>query len=171
MVVTCRRMRQTEVCRTMKTMKKLGWGLIGCGDIARKRIAPALRDLDSGDLIAVSRARPELAKAFAEEFGARKWFDSWQELLSDSEVEAVYIATPVHLHAEQTIAAAEAGKQVLCEKPMALKPDECDRMIAACRANKVTLGGAYYRHFYPVIERTKEIIQSGEIGEPVLAQI
>lgn len=152
-------------------MKKLGWGLIGCGDIARKRIAPALRDLDSGDLVAISRAQAELARSFAEEFGARKWFDTWQELLSDSEVEAVYIATPVHLHAEQTIAAAEAGKQVLCEKPMALNTSECDRMIAACRANKVTLGVAYYRHFYPVVERTKEIIQSGEIGEPVLAQI
>ena len=152
-------------------MKKLGWGLIGCGDIARKRIAPALRDLDSGHLVAVSRARPELAKSFAEEFGARKWFGTWQELLSDSEVDAVYVATPVHLHAEQTIAAAEAGKQVLCEKPLAMNPGESDRMIAACHANKVTLGVAYYRHFYPVIERTKEIIQSGEIGEPVLAQI
>jgi predicted dehydrogenase len=152
-------------------MRKLGWGLIGCGDIARKRIAPALRDLDSGSLVAVSRARAQLARSFAEEFGARKWFDTWQDLLSDSEVDAVYIATPVHLHAEQTIAAAEAGKQVLCEKPLAMNPDECDRMIAACHANKVTLGVAYYRHFYPVIERAKEIIQSGEIGEPVLAQV
>lgn len=152
-------------------MKKLGWGLIGCGDIARKRIAPALCDLDSGDLVAVSRARSELAKSFAEEFGARKWFDSWQELLGDAEIDVVYIATPVHLHAEQTIAAAAAGKHVLCEKPMAMNPGECDRMIAACHANKVKLGVAYYRHFYPVIERAKEIIQSGEIGEPVMAQI
>jgi predicted dehydrogenase len=75
-----------------------------------------------GHLVAVSRARPELAKSFAEEFGARKWFGTWQELLSDSEVDAVYVATPVHLHAEQTIAAAEAGKQVLCEKPLAMNP-------------------------------------------------
>lgn len=152
-------------------MKKLGWGLIGCGDIARKRIAPAIRDLDSGDLVAVSRARPELARSFAEEFGARRTFDPWQELLGDPEVGAVYISTPVYLHAEQTIAAAEAGKHVLCEKPLAMNTSECDRMIAACNANKVKLGVAYYRHFYPVIERTKEIIQSGEIGEPVLAQI
>lgn len=152
-------------------MKKLGWGLIGCGDIARKRIAPALRDLDSCDLVAVSRARSELARSFAEEFGARKWFDAWPELLRDGEVDAVYIATPVHLHFEQTIAAAESGKHVLCEKPLAMNPSECDRMIAACRANQVKLGVAYYRHFYPVIERAKEIIQTGEIGEPVLAQI
>jgi len=152
-------------------MKKLAWGLIGCGDIARKRIAPALRDLDSCDLVAVNRARHELAKSFAEEFGARKWFGAWQELLQDVEIDAVYIATPVHLHAEQTTAAAEAGKHVLCEKPMAMNTVECDRMIAACRANNVKLGVAYYRHFYPVIERVKEIIQSGTIGKPVLAQI
>lgn len=152
-------------------MKKLAWGLIGCGDIARKRIAPALRDSDSCDLVAVSRARSELARSFAEEFGARKWFEAWPELLSDSEIDAVYIATPVHMHAEQTIAAAESGKHVLCEKPLAMNTSECDRMIAACRANKVKLGVAYYRHFYPVVERTKEIIQSGEIGKPVLAQV
>jgi len=75
------------------------------------------------------------------------------------------------LHAEQTIAAAEAGKHVLCEKPMAMNARECDQMIDACRSNKVKLGVAYYRHFYPVVERLKAIIKSGEIGAPVLAQI
>lgn len=80
-------------------------------------------------------------------------------------------ATPVHLHAEQTIAAAEAGKHVLCEKPMAMNTAECDRMIAVCRASGVTLGVAYYRHFYPVIARIKQILASEEIGRPVLAQI
>ena len=68
---------------------------------------------------------------------------------TDPEVDAVYVATPVRLHAEQTIAAAEAGKHVLCEKPMAMNVAECDRMIAACRAHGVRLGIAYYRHFYP----------------------
>jgi predicted dehydrogenase len=82
----------------------------------------------------------------------------------------VYIATPVHLHVTQTIAAAEAGKHVLCEKPMALSVAECDEMIAACRANKVRLGVSYYRHFYPVVGRIKSLLQSGEIGKAVLAQ-
>jgi len=152
-------------------MKKLTWGLIGCGDIARKRVAPALRDLEGCEFIAVSREREDLAEAFAEEFGAKRWYGTWQDLLKDEEIDAVYIATPVHLHAQQTIAAAEAGKHVLCEKPMAMNVNECDRMIAAGRANRVKLGIAYYRHFYPVIGRIREIIQSGEIGEPVLAQI
>src|SRR5262249_27238234 len=79
--------------------------------------------------------------------------------------------TPVHLHAEQTIAAAEAGKHILCEKPMAMSAAECDRMLAACRAHGVALGIAYYRHFYPVVNRVKAILESGDIGEPVFAQL
>ncbi len=139
---------------------KLRWGLIGCGDIARKRVAPALRDSQSSELIAVNRARSDLAG-----------FPEWRDLLSDDEIDAVYIATPVHLHVAQAIAAAEAGKHVLCEKPMAMDVRECDRMIDAARSQHVKLGIAYYRHFYPVVKRVKEIIKSGEIGVPVLAQI
>jgi predicted dehydrogenase len=152
-------------------MNKLRWGLIGCGDISRKRVAPALRDLESCELVAVNRSRAELAESFAREFGARRWHQEWRALIADTEVDAIYIATPVYLHAEQTVAAAEAGKHVLCEKPMAMNTAECDRMIAACRANNVKLGIAYYRHFYPVLLRAKEIIAAGEIGKPVLAQV
>jgi predicted dehydrogenase len=134
-------------------------------------VAPALRDVPGGELVAVSRARAELAEAFAREYGARKWRRTAEELIADPEIDAVYIATPVDLHAGQTIAAARAGKHVLCEKPMALSPAECDRMIAACREAGVKLGIAYYRHFYPVINRIKDLLQSGEIGIPSLAQI
>ena len=147
------------------------WGLIGAGDIARKRVAPALRDAPSCELVAVSRGRPELAQSFATTFGVRRWYARWRELLADADVESVYIATPVHLHVEQTIAAAEAGKHVLCEKPMAMNVGECDRMLAACRASGVRLGVAYYRHFYPAIARVKSLIASGEIGDPVVAQM
>ena len=152
-------------------MTKVCWGLIGCGDIAQKRVAPALRDLPNVEFVAVNRARAELAEAFAQQFGARKWYADWRDLLADPEIEAIYIATPVHLHAEQTIAAAEAGKHVLCEKPMALNVAECDRMIAACEANGVKLGIAYYRHFYPVLARVKALLAADVIGKPILAQI
>jgi predicted dehydrogenase len=149
----------------------LKFGLVGCGDISRKRVAPALRDLPNCELVAVSRADFGKAESFAKEFGARKWYRDYAELIADDEIEAIYIATPVHLHAEQAIAAAEAGKHVLCEKPMAMNVDECDQMTAACQANNVKLGIAYYRHFYPAIKRIKEIIADGEIGHPVIAQI
>ena len=147
------------------------WGLIGAGDIVRKRVAGALRDAPASEIVAVSRARNELAESFAHEIGARRWHGDWRALVADADVTAVYIATPVHVHAAQTIAAAEAGKHVLCEKPMAMSAGECDRMIAACRANGVRLGIAYYRRFYPAVIRVKDIIASGEIGEPVFAQM
>ncbi len=152
-------------------MATLKWGLSGCGDISRKRVAPALRDLENCDFVAVNRARYELAEAFAKEYGARKWYRDFDEIIADDEIDAVYIATPVSLHCGQAVAAAEAGKHVLCEKPMAMDIDECDKMIAAARANGVRFGVAYYRHFYPVVDRVKAILESGEIGGAVFAQI
>src|SRR5438128_12641956 len=108
-------------------MKKLAWGLIGCGDIARKRVAPALRDSADCDFVAVSRERVELAESFARESGAGKWYSAWQELLIDEEIDAIYIATLVNLHPTQTIAAAEAGNHVLGEKPIDMNDDVRDR--------------------------------------------
>ena len=152
-------------------MGTVKWGLIGCGDIANKRVAPALKELSNCQFLAVSRKRFEMARQFVDTFGAEKCYKTWQELLADDDIEAVYIATPVYLHCEQTVAAANAGKHVLCEKPMAIDPAECDKMIDACNANNVKLGIAYYRHFYPMIERIKQIISSGQIGQPVMVQI
>jgi predicted dehydrogenase len=121
--------------------------------------------------VSVSRARADLAASFAQEIGAARSYASWRDLVADPGIDAVYVATPVRLHAEQTIAAAGAGKHVLCEKPMAIGLAECDLMIAACRSAGVALGIAYYRRFYPVVMRVKEIVDSGEIGTPVFAQM
>lgn len=152
-------------------MNRLRWGLIGCGDIVRKRVAAALRDVESSELVAASRVNPALLESFANEFGIQKRFADWQELVHDADVDAVYIATPVHLHSEQAIAAANAGKHVLCEKPMAMNTAECDEMILAAKSNRAKLGVAYYRHFYPIVLRIKELVASGEIGKPIIAQI
>jgi len=152
-------------------MSLVRWGLIGAGDIVHKRVAGALRNARESELVAVSRARADLVERFAREVGAPRWHASWRELVVDPEIDAVYVATPVRLHAEQTIAAAEGGKHVLCEKPMAMNAAECDRMIAACLANNVRLGVAYYRRFYPAVRRAADILASGAIGEPVFAQM
>ena len=149
----------------------LRWGLIGCGDIAAKRVAEALRRSTGSELVAVARARKELAADFDERHGARRWHADWNALLGDDEVDAVYVATPVHLHAEQAVAAAAAGKHVLCEKPMALDVAGAERMLAAARAHGVRLGVAYYRHHYPVVARLRQLVASGELGQPVLAQV
>ena len=150
---------------------EIGWGLIGCGDIAGKRVAPALRDTPGSVLVAVARARAERAADFAREHRARRWYADWREVIRDPEVRAVYVATPVRLHAEHAVAAAEAGKHVLCEKPMALDVAECERMCAAARAHGVRLGVAYYRHHYAIVGRLRALVASGEIGRPVLANV
>jgi predicted dehydrogenase len=147
------------------------WGLVGCGDIAAKRVAAALGDADGSALLAVARRRADLAAEFAARHGARRSYADWRDLVRDGEVDAVYVATPVNLHADQTVAAAEAGKHVLCEKPMALDPAECERMLAAARANGVRLGIAYYRHHYPIVARLRELLAAGEIGRPVMALV
>ena len=149
----------------------LRWGLIGCGDIARKRVAPALSQSQQSELVAVSRANIDRLDEFADTFKAPHRFAHWQQLVRSEHIDAVYVATPVNLHAEQAIAAAQSGKHVLCEKPMAMNVVECDRMIAAAQANGVKLGIAYYRQFYPVVKRIKEVIDSGEIGKPIVAQV
>jgi predicted dehydrogenase len=152
-------------------VKEIRWGLVGAGDIAEKRVAPALAGGDGSTLVAVSRRRAERAEEFARRFGAERWYAGWEELLRDDGVDAVYIATPVHLHAPIAIAAAEAGKHVLCEKPMALDVDECDRMIETAEGSGVRLGVAYYRHFYPIVQRVKALLAAGDIGAPVVAHI
>lgn len=154
---------------TTAAARPVGWGLIGCGDIAAKRVAAALRDTPHSALVTVARARAPLAAEFARQHEARRWHADWREVLRDPEVDAVYLATPVALHPEQAIAAAEAGKHVLCEKPMALGADACARMVAAARQHGVRLGVAYYRHHYPVVARLRELLASGEIGRPVIA--
>ena len=145
-------------------MKIINWGLIGCGDIVERRVAPALKELDNCRITAVNRADYSKAESFARKFGTDKYYKTYSELIKDTEIDAVYIATPVYLHAEQTINAAENGKHILCEKPMGMNSKECRKMIDACRKNKVKLGIAYYRHFYPSIIMIKEIIKKGEIG-------
>jgi predicted dehydrogenase len=147
------------------------WGLVGCGDISEKRVAPALRDVTGSRLVAVARAQAQKAADFAARHGASRSYADWRELVRDEELDAVYVATPVRLHAEQAVAAAEAGKHVLCEKPMALDPASCERMIGAARAHGVRLGVAYYRHHYPLVRRLRALLDSGEIGRPVLAGV
>jgi len=144
------------------------WGLIGCGDIARKRVADALIDAPNSRLLAACRRDEQQLRSFAEEYAVERFRMRAEDVIADPEIDAVYIATPVNLHLPQTLAAARAGKHVLVEKPMALSTAECQQMVDACRVAGVKLGVAYYRRFYPIVRRMKEIVASGEIGIPML---
>ena len=141
------------------------WGIIGCGDVARKRVAGAIQEEARSELVLVCRRDQAKLDEFVVEFSVPHGTTSAEEMIASPDIDAVYIATPVSLHRPQTIAAALAGKHVLVEKPMAMSTAECDEMISACREHNVKLGVAFYRPFYPVVHRMRELVEAGEIGK------
>lgn len=152
-------------------MGTIRWGILGCGDVAEKKGGPALYKAAGSTLVAVMRRDREKAEDFARRHGAQRAYDTVEGLLADPDVDAVYIATPPHLHCEQTLLAAAAGKHVLVEKPMALDPTECANMIAACTQAGVSLNVAYYRRFWPKFQAVKSLLDSGAIGTPLGARL
>ena len=151
----------------MSNFESIRWGLLGCGDIANKRVADAmLRDPRSA-LTAACRRDIAKLQEFGKQFDVSDLTGAAEELIEHPDLDAVYVATPVHLHCQHTIQAAEAGKHVLVEKPMAMNPLECRQMIDACSANGVKLGVAYYRRFYPSVSRIAELIGNGSLGRPL----
>lgn len=146
------------------------FGIIGAGVIADVRMAPAIREAVGSELVAVHARKPEKAEAFAQRHNVPRWYTDWRALLADDAVDAVYIATPPYEHMEQTVAAAQAGKHVLCEKPMAITLEECDRMIAACREADVRLGLCFMMRFHPVHQRIRQLVTEGFLGQPKMAE-
>jgi 1,5-anhydro-D-fructose reductase (1,5-anhydro-D-mannitol-forming) len=144
----------------------LNWIVVGIGDITTRRVIPAIQAEPRSHLYGLVTRDP----AKAEPFQVRSW-TSLQEALSDSSVQAVYIATPVFLHAPQAIQALSAGKHVLCEKPMAMNHAEAQSMVQAAKESGMTLGVAYYRRHYPKVQRAKQLLAAGVIGQPVLAEL
>lgn len=146
-------------------MEEVRWGIIGCGDVTEKKSGPALQKLENSSLVAVMRRTGELAQDYAQRHNVPKWYDSAEDLINDSDVNAVYIATPPSTHKKYTIMAAEAGLPVYVEKPMALNYLEAEKMIKVCRENNVKLNVAYYRRAMPRFLKIKELLESGAIGE------
>ena len=148
-------------------MQTIRWGLIGCGDVARKRVAAAIQGESRSKLVAACRRDSEQLDTFCSAFHVGRSYVDAYDLIADAEVDAVYLATPVREHLPHTLAAARAGKHVLVEKPMALSVAECDKMIDACRSAGVKLGVAYYRRYYPLVERVRILMQQRAIGTPM----
>ena len=143
----------------------LRWLVIGIGDITTKRVLPAILSEPRSRLVGV--VTRDAAKAAP--YGVPAWHD-FTAALAESGCDAVYIATPVFLHAPQTIEALRAGKQVLCEKPMALNYDEAGSMVLAAAEAGGMLGIAYYRRLYAKVQRARQLLESGAIGRPVFAE-
>jgi predicted dehydrogenase len=144
----------------------LNWIVVGIGDITTRRVIPAIQSESRSSLYGLVTRDP----AKAAQYGTRVW-PSLDEALADSAVNAVYVATPVFLHAPQTIQAFRAGKHVLCEKPMAMNEAEARSMVDTARECGRVFGVAYYRRAYPKVQRAKQLLKSGAIGKPVLAEL
>jgi predicted dehydrogenase len=147
--------------RASKT-KTLRWGIIGTGRIARE-FAAGIAHSRHGKLVAVASRSPIIEAA--PEFGAAHRHTGYAKLLSDKSVDAVYIATPHPMHAEWAIRAAEAGKHVLCEKPIGMNAAEADAIIDAARRHDVFLMEAFMYRAHPQTEALTALVRSGAIGE------
>jgi len=142
------------------------WLVIGIGDITRKRVLPAILQEPRSELFGLLTRDPRKAQAYP---GARV-FSSIDDALRDPELDAVYVASPVALHAPQTIASLQAGKHVLCEKPVAMSYAQAQSMVAAAKDTGRFFGVAYYRRLFPKLLRARQLIAEGAIGQPVLAE-
>ncbi len=150
-------------------MSKIKWGILAPGNIA-KAFAKGVKASATGELVAVGSRSQEKADKFADEFGIATRHASYEALLADPNVQAVYIATPHPWHAEWAIKAAEAGKHIVCEKPMGMNAAEVMAIIEAAQNNKVFLMEAFMYRSHPQIAKMLELIKSGAIGEVRLIQ-
>ncbi|WP_201763536.1 Gfo/Idh/MocA family protein [Chengkuizengella marina] len=141
------------------------WGILGCANIAINSVIPAIKNSISNEVTAIASRGKDKALKTASALNIPRAYGSYEELLADPDVEAVYIPLPNHLHKQWTIKAAQAGKHILCEKPLALNEKEVEEMIEACDKANVYLAEAFMYRYHPRYIQLKETIRSGEIGE------
>ena len=149
----------------MDKVSKVVWGIIGAGDVCEVKSAPAMSKIQNSEVKTVMRRNAEKVADFAKRHHIKNHTTNVDDIFSDKEINAVYIATPPDSHAELTIKAAQAGKAVYVEKPMARTTEECREMIDACKKADVPLFVAYYRRALPGFLKVKELVGSGKIGE------
>ncbi len=147
------------------------WGIIGCGNVAEYKSGPPLYQTPSSELIAVMRRDAMKAADFAQRHGAHRWYTDPAALIADADVNAIYIASPHALHATHVKLAAEAGKIVLCEKPLGISTAEAQACVDVCRARGVPLSVPYYRRYWPIVQKMRELLNDNAIGRVVAAHV
>ena len=152
------------------TYDQINWGIIGTGDVAEHKGGPPLYNVPNSHLVAVMSRQQSKVRSFAERHGVSRIYTDAQALIDDPEVNAVYIATPPHVHRDLSERAAAAGKHVLLEKPMAPTVADCNAIVDACKKHDVQLIVAFYRRFFPVVRKMKELLDGGAIGRPIRAR-
>jgi 1,5-anhydro-D-fructose reductase (1,5-anhydro-D-mannitol-forming) len=149
----------------------LGYGFVGVSTIARQYMREAVADDPRSAVVAVMSSSLERAETFAREHDVPSAYGALEDLLSDPSVDVVYISTTNEHHCDQTLAAAAAGKHVLCEKPLALSVDDARRMQDACADAGVVLGTNHHLRHAPTIRAMRRVIDEGAIGTPLAARV
>jgi predicted dehydrogenase len=147
------------------TSTPVSWGVISTADIGMRKVIPAMQAGTRTRVDAISSRSPASAARAAEALGIPKSYGSYEALLADDEIEAVYIPLPNHLHLEWAVAAARAGKHVLCEKPLTMTAAEAEEMVAACEGEGVLLMEAFMYRLHPMWLLVMDMVRSGAIGE------
>lgn len=152
-------------------IKKINWGIIGCGDVTELKSGPAFNKVNNSALVAVMRRDAEKAKDYAYRHNVPRWYNDADKLINDPEVNAIYIATPPSSHEQYCIAAINAGKPVYVEKPMALNYTAASNMAKAAAKENIKLVVAHYRREQPLFKKVKQLINDKVIGDVRLARL
>ena len=155
----------------MSETKIIKWGFIGCGEVTEKKSGPAFSLVSDSKVVAVMSRSAEKAKSYARRHNIPKYYTDAQALLDDSEVNAVYIATPPSTHATYAIMAMKAGKAVYVEKPLASNYEDCCRINRIAEITGQSCFVAYYRRYLPYFIKVKELIDEGRVGNIINVQI
>ena len=144
-------------------MKKVRWGILSTANIGMQKVTPGIQKSAHSEVVAIASRDLGKARAAADKLGIAKAYGSYEELFADPDIDAIYNALPNHLHVPMTVAAAKAGKHVLCEKPIALTAADAES-LRECPPDRIVLE-AFMIRFHPQWERAREIIRTGELGD------
>ncbi|KLT63688.1 Gfo/Idh/MocA family protein [Pedobacter sp. BMA] len=147
------------------SLKEIKWGIIGCGDVTEVKSGPAFNKIKNSSLVAVMRRDAAKAEDYAKRHGVPTWYINADDLINDTEVNAIYIATPPGSHEEYTLKAIASGKPVYVEKPMTLNAESAKRMTEAANGSGIKLTIAHYRRAQPMFLKIKKLIDEAVIGD------
>ncbi len=149
---------------TATVSRKIRWGVLGAANIALKKVIPGMRGCARSEVTGIASRERARAERAASALGIPRAYGSYADLLADPEIDAIYIPLPNHLHVPWSVRAAEAGKHVLCEKPIAMNVEECRELITARDRTGVKIGEAFMVAVHPQWLRVRELVRSGRIG-------
>lgn len=145
--------------------QKIRWGILSTANIAQGQVIPAIKESNNGVVAAVGSRDLERSRSYAERNGIPKYYGTYEELIADPEIDAIYNPLPNGMHAEWSIRCAEAGKPVLCEKPLSSDASEAQKMVDVFKQRDVLLAEAFMYRFHPQTQRVKQMVDSGAVGK------